>query len=191
MALLDLLKDGLNMSANSTQKKDPKGFDDKTKKNIAMVAIPAILWAVHKAVREEDKKKELEKIGSNNKKLDTKDMTTSIEAADPKEGRDILDQILGKNKAVVSKEIAEKAHVSQEEVDAVLEKITPTIIEMLQKEKDEKGVSYGKQVRDELSQMQNDSTIGNASTVAKENIEDEKEIPFMDGVLDILGKFIK
>ena len=81
--------------------------------------------------------------------------------------------------------------MSQEEVDAVLDKITPTIIEMLQKEKEDKGVSYDDQLREELKEMQRDPEIGTASSTAKEYIEDDKEHSLQDGLMDILGKFLR
>lgn len=191
MALFDMLKDGLNMNPGGMKnRRNPQGFDEESKKKLAMVAIPAILWAVHKAVREDEKKqKELEDIATQNRKLDPNDMTKTIEEANPQEGKDILDKILGREKESVTKNIAEKSNVSQEEVDAVLDKITPTIIEMLQKEKEDKGVSYDDQLREELKEMQRDPEIGTASSTAKEYIEDDKEHSLQDGLMDILGKF--
>ena len=122
MALFDMLKDGLNMNPGGMKnRRNPQGFDEESKKKLAMVAIPAILWAVHKAVREDEKKqKELEDIATQNRKLDPNDMTKTIEEANPQEGKDILDKILGREKESVTKNIAEKSNVSQEEVDAVL-----------------------------------------------------------------------
>ena len=193
MALFDMLKDGLNMNPGGMKnRRNPQGFDEESKKKLAMVAIPAILWAVHKAVREDEKnQKELEDIATQNRKLDPNDMTKTIEEANPQEGKDILDKILGREKESVTKNIAEKSNVSQEEVDAVLDKITPTIIEMLQKEKEDKGVSYDDQLREELKEMQRDPEIGTASSTAKEYIEDDKEHSLQDGLMDILGKFLR
>ena len=193
MALFDMLKDGLNLNPGNMQnRRSPQGFDEESKKKLAMVAIPAILWAVHKAVQEDSaKQKELEDIATKNRKLDPNDMTRSIEEANPQEGKDILDKILGREKDTVTKSIAEKSNVSQEEVDAVLDKITPTIIEMLQKEKEDKGVSYDDQLREELNEMQKDPEIGGASSKAKEYIDDDKDHSLADGLMDILRKFIR
>ena len=199
MALFDMLQEGLNMSQRNagasktgTSRRNPTGFDEQATKNLAMVAIPAILWAVHKSVNaDQQKQKELDELATRNKNVDPSDMTSSIEKAVPQDGKDILDKILGKDKETVTKSIASKSNVSEEEVNAVLDKITPTIVEMLQKEKDQKGVTYNDQVREELQTMEKDPEIGPASQTAKKYIEDEKEYSLSDGLSAILGSLLK
>lgn len=125
------------------------------------MAIPAILFGLYQKSKDSKEKERLEqRVEHYNRDrvlvddLD-RDFGQALDHADRKEGQDILGDLFGNDKNDVAADIANKAGVSQEEVDAVLEKLAPTITAMLAKEK-AKGRDLEEVTRQEIEDLDQD-----------------------------------
>lgn len=145
---------------------DKLGISQGNKESLskaAALAIPAILFGLWQKSKNQEERAKIEaKLDKYNTeaipgKVD-QDLDGYLDQVDRAEGQDILGDIFGGNKGDLSQDIADKAGVSQAEVEAVLEKLAPTVAAMLAKEK-AKGRDIEEITRQEIQEVEKDDNF--------------------------------
>lgn len=163
MGILNQLGPNVVKNQNNLQKLGGGQGGNESLSKAAALAIPAILFGLwSKSKNQEQKAKIEQKLDRYNTDAIPGDVDTDLDGyldkVDRSEGQDILGDIFGGNKNDVAQDIADKAGVSQAEVDAVLEKLAPTVAAMLAKEK-AKGRDIEEVTRQEMQEVEKDDNF--------------------------------
>ena len=118
--------------------------------DVAKVALPIILYGLYKNTQNAKEKESLERAVDNHRAGAKEGIETFMRSLAPGEDKKMVEHVFRGRKDQVRENIAREAGVSQEEVDAVLEKLTPQVMAMLAKEK-EAGRSVEEVMREQVT----------------------------------------
>lgn len=159
MSILKELGPNVVKNDKNLEKLSLQGGNKESLSKAAALAIPAILFGLWQKSQNQEEKAKIE---DRLNKYETKslpnggaELDSYLDKVDRNQGQDILGDLFGNNKAEVSKDIADKSGVSQSEVDAVLEKLAPTVEAMLAKEK-AAGRDIEEVTRQEMQEVEKD-----------------------------------
>lgn len=157
--------------------------NDGRLRNVAKFAIPVILYGLYKNSNNKEEKEKLERALKDH---ELREEPRAIEAGESKR---MVDHIFRGQGASVSKSIAEQTGVSQEEVERVLENLTPSIMQDLAKSRGQ-GEDISASMEREIEDLKKDQDYGQ-STIDK--VKGFIESPNKDGSLlsDLAGTIFK
>lgn len=158
--------DIFNPSDNHREESRGSGTSGLTK--IAMLGLPILFMALKKKNQDEAKAKELTETLSRHDVQPSGSMFDHIERADAVDGGKILGHILGDNRSDVIGKIAAQTGVSAEEVQKVLAKIAPSVLEQIASDtRDDRSVESVRQSTDrQLERYQADENTFDLKDIA-------------------------
>ncbi|MDO5712916.1 MAG: DUF937 domain-containing protein [Tissierellia bacterium] len=179
---------GRELGKTMTQKRrgQKKDVEDRSLGEVAKVALPIILYGLYKNSKNKEEKESLDR-AVNDHKENQGGLKELMEGLRPDESKKMVDHVFRGKGQNVSRNIANQAGVSQEEVDAVLERLTPSVIAMLAEEK-KKGKDVEESMESAMKDLDQRQDMSDIVSGAKKFIESGTE----DGsLLSGIGNVLK
>ena len=187
MGLFDQLGNDVLKNEKNIQKLGGKNSESIAQ--AAKFAIPVILFGLWQKSKSENARPKLEeKIDRYKGEAVSGDVGGYLDRVDRADGREMLDEVFEGKQTDVAEEIAKKSGASKDEVDAVLEKLSPAIAAMLAEEK-AKGKDLETVTKQEIETIKDDDGFGLDDVLRSLGGGQGENI--VDSLGGVLGKFLK
>lgn len=176
---------GKSFAKQATSGKDRRDDKESRLGEVAKVALHVIMYGLYKNSKNQEDKQGPDKAAEDHRS-DRDGLRELMSGNRPEESKKMVDHVFRGKGNNVSRELADQAGVSQAEVDAVPERLTPSVIAMLTEEK-EKGrdveTSMEDAMKDPDSRRDMDTLVNSAKNFIESGAEDGSLLSGVGGIL--------